>query len=262
MERASAFRNARRVGTAVSGFVLAMMINGCDGDSKQSTPPASSPESTSTPVATLRPTETAPRPLGTATATATPRFTATPSSLGRVLHFDDNDGLQIESHDILLTRNFRIEAKVKLDKGYEGFGETLMSKGDDFAIYARSLKCLGNLGALFGGEDICTGRFLEANTWHFVEVRFDGQLVIFYVGGQEVYRKPWQGPLGLNRRDIILGRRPGILRQPMKGSVDDIRVYDEDKLVTALDFEEKGTGDISPFNRRTQIIGNATLAPR
>lgn len=152
-----------------------------------------------------------------------------------------------------MTGPFRIEAKVKVE-GNVG-GDTVVSKGDGFAVFARSLRYSDKLGLLVDGQDICSNSRLGLGTFNDVVVAYDGREIIVAVNGQNILKKPWEGPLQISTQDLIVGRRPGGLEQPFTGLVDDFKVYEDGELKAIMDFNQ-GFVDLSSQKREVKILGD------
>lgn len=257
----------RFIGT-VSAAAFGLVLAACSG-SEQETQPTSSPDAVNTLPPTVRFTET-PRDLVTftsvprATGTPLPRITPTPSGgPAEALKTDGlQDWLEVDSLGIFLSSNFKIEAKIKLDQeSLVSGGDTVVSKGDNFAAFARTLstRCLGRVGALIDGEDICTDKVLAANTWYSYEMTFDGRELIISVDGERVGGKDIQGPLQVSPRNLIVGARPGINRAPLAGLTGDLKITDNGKVVFALDLKN-GFSDSSGQNRRVITHGDPKVS--
>jgi hypothetical protein len=183
--------------------------------------------------------------------------TATPPVSGgtlenRALGLDGiNDGIEyLNSGHILLTGPFRIDAKIKLDKRPDIFGDTIVSKGNDFAFFARSISanCYGNVGALFEGRDFCTQVKLGEAAWHEVSVRYDGRKVTFVIDGETFEGGTLLGPLAISSQNITVGYRGGLfnLRQPLGGAIDDLRIYEGDPPVLKLSSDYNDSFGTTP----------------
>lgn len=245
--------------------VLGVLLVACSGDTEPTSAPQSSHE-TPLPSATVRPTEK-PRDLVTVTSSPTAARTATAvSGVDRALKLDGlQDGVEIESGGILFSNNFRIEAKIRMDQNFPvSGGDTVVSKGENFAAFARSLstRCLGRVGALIDGRDFCTDRQLNSNTWYDFAISYDGKVLTFSVDGAEIGRDEIAGPLQISNRDIILGRRPGLTNQaPLAGSIDDLMIFDNGQLVVSADFNG-GFSDTSGQNRGMRSLGDPRVEVR
>lgn len=189
---------------------------------------------------------------------ATPPVSGAPRpSENRAARFDGRgDGFEVQSEGILLTGPFRIEAKIKVE-GNVG-GDTVVSKGVGFAVFARSLRCSDKLGLLVDGQDICSGARLGLGTFNDLIVAYDGREIIVTVNGQNILSKQWQGPLQISTQDLTVGRRPGGLEQPFTGLVDDFKVYEDGKLKALINFDQ-GFVDLSPQKRKVTILGDPKL---
>ncbi|HSX18832.1 MAG TPA: hypothetical protein VLE91_01720 [Candidatus Saccharimonadales bacterium] len=102
-----------------------------------------------------------------------------------------NDALIVNSAGINFANNFRVDAEVNLSRGFlAGQGDTLISKGNGFAVYLRSARCVGNVGALIDGKDDCTDKMLKANQNYKVSFIYDGVNVTYLIDEVEVKKTP------------------------------------------------------------------------
>lgn len=203
----------------------------------------------------VQPTNTAdPRPT-VSTPVATAPVSEAPKPVENwAARFDgEGDAIVVASDGILLSGPFRIEAKVKVE-GNPG-GDTIVSKGDGLAIFARSLRCVDRLGVLIDGKDLCTNVRLGLETFNHIVVTYDNQEMVVMVNDQEALRRELTGPLQISSADLMIGRRPGVSRQPFSGYIDDFRVYENGELRAFLDFNT-GFIDLSSQKREVKILGD------
>ena len=191
-----------------------------------------------------------------------PRATATAQAVvDRGVQFDGRrDKLRFQSSGIELSRNFSIEADVKLDQDdFTAGGDTIVSKGDNFALFARSLSvdCFGNISALIDGVDICTNGKLAKNVRYTIALNYDGKELKFFLDGEEILNKSVQGPLDVDREDINAGRRDSLLNSaPLSGILYRLTVTDNGKKVIDNQFEQQRDLEISqPDNRPIETTG-------
>ncbi len=66
---------------------------------------------------------------------------------------------------------------------------------------------------------------LNANEWHHVAGVYDGKSIKLYVDGKLDGNKPWNGGIGRNDADVLVGENIEEPNRGFDGQIDDLRIY-------------------------------------
>jgi WD40 repeat protein/formylglycine-generating enzyme required for sulfatase activity len=136
-----------------------------------------------------------------------------------------------------------------------GWGKSAQGKAfGGFAVHEGSRN-----GIFFYGHRVdFSANFSVNSKWHQYSIIHNGQLILFFVDGNETARRSAQN-INTTGNSLIIGARID-LEHPFTGPIDDIRIYDralsEAEVKSLYDYESKPPASSTPTAPATESITN------